>query len=58
VANFCNWKGECTPEPGSCGARCESPADCPPPPPSCGDCPADTCLAVACVEGACEFVCR
>ncbi|HEX6272423.1 MAG TPA: hypothetical protein VFZ53_05265 [Polyangiaceae bacterium] len=58
VLHFCNWKGECEPEPGRCGEQCDGTSDCPPPPPSCGDCPGDTCLAAACVNGVCEFVCH
>jgi len=58
VPHFCNAKGECAPEPLGCFGSCKRSTDCPPPPPSCGDCPIDTCLAVACVNGACEFVCR
>jgi hypothetical protein len=57
VPHFCNRQGECATEPG-CGRECTAATDCPPPPPSCGDCPIDTCLATACVNGACEFVCR
>jgi hypothetical protein len=58
IPHFCNAKGECATEALGCFGMCERSTDCPPPPPSCGDCPIDTCLASACVNGTCELVCR
>jgi hypothetical protein len=58
LPHFCNAKGDCATEPLGCFGSCKSSTDCPPPPPTCGDCPIETCLAEACVNGACEWVCR